>query len=80
MITRRRIVNSEVVFALILTEKSLKWCRENREKKRLFSLFRFWSFYRSGCISAKLHDIGELFFTVVLRIECSTNAVSFIEI
>ena len=33
---------------------------EKTRKSCIFSLFRFWSFYRSGCIFAKLQATGEL--------------------
>ena len=79
MITRRRTVNSEAFFALILTEKSRKWYRKNREKNGFFT-FSVLELLPPGLYLRQSTRYRGTFFTVVLRTECSTNAVSFVEI
>ena len=80
VITRRRRVVLETVFARILTEKSQKWCRRNREKKTHFFVFPLLGLLPRGLYLRQTTSYRGTFFTNLPRIECSTNAVSFIEI
>jgi hypothetical protein len=80
VVARMRKITLGAVFGLILLEKSQKWCPRKREKKLHFFTFSVLELLPLGLYLRESTSYRGTFFTDLLRIECSTNAVSFIEI
>jgi hypothetical protein len=70
----------EAVFGLTLMEKSQEWCPRKHKKKMHFFTFSVLELLPLGLYLRQSTSYRGTFFTDVLRIECSTNAISFIEI
>ena len=80
VVARMRKIISGAVFGLILMEETQKWCPRKRENKMHFFTFSVLELLPLGLYLRQSTSYRVAFFTDVLRIECSTNAVSFIEI